>query len=74
LIKSARNTGNKNRWYKHSREHEGNADDRTRDFLHRFESGVARRHAFLDVTLDCFDNDDRVINHQTNGQHQAKER
>ena len=44
------------------------------DLLHRFERRVLGREALLDVAFDGLDDDDGVIDHQSNGQHQAEER
>ena len=35
---------------------------------------IARRHPLLDVVLDRLDHDDRIINHKTDREHQAKKR
>ena len=72
MIKSAGDTGNKNRRHKNGGKHESYADDRTRDLLHCLKGSVAGRHAFLDVTLDCFDHDDGIIDDETNCEDEAK--
>ena len=36
--------------------------------------GVARGHAVLDVVLDGLDDDDGVVDHDADGQHQAEQR
>ena len=36
--------------------------------------GVLRRHAFLDVVLDRLHDDDRVVHHEADRQHQAEQR
>ena len=38
------------------------------------QGGVARRHALLDVMLDSFDDDDRVVDHQADRQNESEER
>ena len=44
------------------------------DFLHRFNRGIARRHAFVDQVLDGLDHNDGVIDDQADRQHQSKQR
>ena len=39
-----------------------------------FNAAVFGRHAFLDVALHALDHDDGVVHHQTDRQHQTKER
>ena len=43
-------------------------------FTHGLKRRVARRHSFFDVTFDCFDNDDRVIDHQADREHETEKR
>ena len=56
------------------RQPEGDGDDRRRDFVHRLIGRVARREALLDPALDVFDDDDGVIDHDADRQHQPEER
>ena len=60
--------------HEHGRENQGDGDDRPRDFLHRLERGVPRAMPVLDVMLDRFDHDDRVVDHQSDRQHQSEQR
>ena len=59
---------------KHRRENDRDGDDRPGDFLHAFQCRVLRRQSFLDVMLHDLDDDDGVVHHQTDGQHQAEQR
>ena len=48
---------------KHGSEDERDRDHRPADFFHGFERSLARRQPMLDVVLDGFDHDNRVIDH-----------
>jgi len=37
------------------------------------EGGIHARHAFAHMTLDVFDNYDRVIDHQSDGKHNRQQ-
>ena len=65
--------------YEGRRDEDGGQDQRdphdgSRHFLHRLEGGVARRQPLLDVMLDRLDDDDGVVDHEADGQHEAEER
>ena len=49
-------------------------DDRARTSSIALERGLARRHALLDVVLDRLDDDDRVVDDEADGEHEAEER
>ena len=58
----------------HSREHQGNADQRAGDLVHGFARGLQRREVVLGHhALDILDHHDGVIHQQADGQHQAKQ-
>ena len=73
MVKSAGDAGKKCSWNEHGRENECDADDRPRYFAHRLQRRFARRHSFLDVALDCFDHDNRIIHHETDREDEAEE-
>src|SRR4029450_13953834 len=74
LIKSSGDTRKKCGRNKYGRKYECNADYHSRDFAHRLKCRVTRRHSFFDVTLNCFDNNNRVVNHKPNGEHKSEKR
>ena len=74
LIQSAGDARDERGRHEDRREHERDADDRAGHFLHRSERRVARRQAVLDVMLDRFDDDDRVVDDETDREHEAEER
>jgi hypothetical protein len=73
LVQLARNAGNKSRGNEDRGENQGNGNDRAGDLLHGFDGGLARWQTFFDVMLHGFDDDDGVIDHQADGQHQSEE-
>ena len=74
LVELAGDSGNKRRWYKDRGENQRDADNGSGKLVHRFQRRVLRRHALLDVPLDTFDHDDRVVHHQADCQHQPEKR
>ncbi len=74
LIQSSGDAGNERRRDEHGCEHERDGDDRPAHFFHRLERRLFRRKPVLDVMLDRFDDDDGIIDHETDGEHQAEER
>ena len=60
--------------HEHRRQHQADRDDRPGHLVHGPDRGVARGHAVLDVVLDRLDDDDRVVDHDADGQHQAEQR
>ena len=74
MIKSAGDTRKKGGWNEDGRQNKRNADDGSRYFPHRLQRCLARAHSFFDVALDRFDHDDRIINHQTDGENEPEER
>ena len=47
---------------------------RRADLVHGLVRRVARRHAEADVALDVLHHDDRVVDHDADGQHHAEQR
>ena len=74
LIQAAGDARNERGRHEDRREHERDADDRAGDFLHRAQRRVARRQAVLDVMLDRLDHDDRIIDDETDREHETEER
>ena len=73
LVEPAGDAGDENGGNEHRRQNQRDGDDRAGDFLHGLEGGVLGRHAFFDVAFDGFDDDDGVVHHQADGQHQAEQ-
>ena len=59
---------------KHRAQHKSGCNDWAGYFLHRLAGGVDRRKPEGDIALDVFDDDDGVINHDANRQHQSEQR
>ncbi|MNJ30299.1 hypothetical protein D3C77_248970 [compost metagenome] len=59
---------------KHRSEHRSDRDDRTGHLVHRTPCGLGRWLAVLDVALDVLDDDDRIVDDDTDRKHQAKQR
>ena len=74
LVKTAGDAGDENGRNEDGGKHEGDGHNRTGDFLHGLERGLARAHALLDMVLDRFDHHDGVIDDEANGEHEAEER
>jgi len=55
-------------------DNQGDADDRAREFLHGFSRGVFGSKTLFDVALHAFDDDDGIVDHQADGQHQPEHR
>ena len=55
-------------------QHQGDPDDRAGHLRHRLDRRLAGRHPLLDVVGGVLDDDDRVVDHDADGQHQAEER
>ena len=53
-------------------QHQGDRDDRRGDLGHRRADRRDRPLAALQVFLDVLDHDDRVVDHQADGQDQAR--
>jgi len=60
--------------HEHRRQHQGHGDDGSGNLFHGLVGGAARRQAVFDVVLDRFDDDDGVVDHDADGQHQAEQR
>jgi hypothetical protein len=53
---------------------ERDRDDRPGHLGHRADGRLAWRHPLFDVVLDRFDDDDRVVDDESNREHQPEER
>ena len=74
LVQPSLNAGHEADRDEHRRENERDADDRSGHFLHRLQRRVARRHALLDVMLHRLDDDNRIVDDQADGEHEAEQR
>ncbi len=62
--------GKKRHRHKHRNQDDRDADDGTRDLLHRLDGRLFRRKTFLGHdALDVFDNHDRIIDQDTDRKH-----
>src|SRR5262249_4097965 len=61
-------------WHEDGAEREGDRDQRPADFVHRPMGCLQGRHAVAHVTLDVFDDDDRVVDDDADRQHEAEQR
>ena len=68
------NARQKRRGNEHRAQAEGDGDHRHGDFFHRLVGRLLGREAVLDPAFHVFDDHDRVIDHDADGQHQAEER
>ena len=57
----------------HRRQHEGDGEHSAADLVHGLVRRVARRHALCDVALDILDDDDRVVDHDADREHEAEQ-
>ena len=74
LIQATGDAWNKCRWDEDGRQNERDSDDRTSDLFHGLLGCLHRRHAFIDVVLNCLDDDDGIVDDQTDGEDEPKER
>ena len=74
LIHPPRDARDECRRHEHGRQDERDRHHRSRDLLHRLEGGVARRESLLDVVLNGLDDDDGVVHHEADGEHEPKQR
>ena len=58
----------------HGREDQRDADDRSRDFLHRLDGRFLRVQPVLDVVHHRLDHDDGVVDDDADGEHEAEHR
>ena len=52
---------------------QGHGDHGKADFLRPQQGGLHARHALFDVTVNIFEDDNGVIHHQTDGQHEGQQ-
>ncbi len=57
----------------HRHEHERDAEDRTCQVVHRPARGLAAGQPLLDIARDALDDDDRVVDHDPDRQHEGEE-
>ena len=73
LIQPAGDTGNEGRRNEHRGKNQRDSHDRAADFFHGLYGCGLGVHAFVDVVLDSFHNDDGVVDDQADGEHQTEE-
>jgi hypothetical protein len=70
----ARDTGDEGGRDEHRAERECDGDQRAADLVHGPPRGLRRRITKAQVALDILDDDDGVIDHDTDGEHQSEQR
>ena len=55
-------------------ERDRHRDDRQRDLVRALDRRVERRHAVFDMAVDVLDDDDRVVDHETDAEHERQQR
>ncbi len=73
-IELAGQSGDEGGWNEHCAQHQGDGDQRRTDLIHASLRGVTRRQAGGNVALDVLDHDDRIVDHNPDREHQAKQR
>ena len=53
-------------------QHDGHGDDRPAEFARGLNGSGDRFHAVVKMPIDVFDHDDRVVDNQTDRQHQRQ--
>ncbi|EXI65763.1 MAG: hypothetical protein AW08_02975 [Candidatus Accumulibacter adjunctus] len=74
LVELAGDAGNEGGRHEDCGEDDGDGDDRAGHLAHRLEGRVLRRQALLDVVFDRLDDDDGVVDDQTDRQDQTEQR
>ena len=74
LVEPAGDARDKRRRNEHGGENQRDRDHRPGDLFHRLKSRIPRRHSLLDVVLDGFHDDDRIVHYEADRQHQPKQR
>ena len=73
FIESTGDAGEEGHRHEYRAEHQRDRDDRPGHFLHRLVRGRERRTSLADIALNVLDHDDRVVDHNSNGKHQAEQ-
>ena len=74
LVEFSSDAADESRGHEHRAQHQRHRDDRPGHFCHRFQRGFARLESLRDETLDVFHDDDSIIHHDTDGEHEAEQR
>ncbi len=74
LVEAAGDTRDERDGDEHRGEHEGNGDDGRADLVHRLARCIEGRHPVLDVTLHRLDDEDGVVDDETDRQHEPEQR
>ena len=73
LIELARDAGDEGGGNEHRAQHESDRNHRPADLVHRLVGRLHRGQAFRKMAFDVLHNDDRVVHHDADGQHQAEQ-
>ena len=65
--------GNEGRRQEHRHQDQGDADDRAEQFVHRLDRGVVAGEALFDIFGHALDDDDGVVDHDADRQHDAEQ-
>ena len=60
--------------HEHRAQHERDRDQRAADLVHALHRGIVGREPGGDVALDVLDDDDRIVDHDADREHQAEQR
>ena len=58
--------------HKDGTQNQGNGNNRSGDFVHRLDCGVARAHALINLVLDRLDHNDGIVHHDADRQHETE--
>jgi hypothetical protein len=72
LIEPAGDARNKRRRHEHGGENQRDRDYRPGDLFHGLKGRIPRRQSLLDVVLDGFDHDDRIVHYEADRQHKPE--
>ena len=73
LIEAALNARHEADRHEHRGQNQRDRDDRAGHFPHRGQGRLAWAHAFLDVSLHRFDDDDRIVDDQADREHEPEQ-
>ena len=71
---NAGDAGDKADWRVNGGERDGHGDDRQRDLVGAPDRRIERRHALLDVAVDVLHHHNRVVDHETDAEHERQQR
>ena len=73
-VELAGNPGDEGGRNEHCAQHQGDGDQRRTDLVHAPLRGITRRQTGSDIALHVLDHDDRIVDHDADGENQAEQR